>query len=75
MLSVARESDRSGARAFARRHHMDWTVLFDGDDSLTRAFRLVGQPATFVIDGRGEVVFAKLGPVTEQALAGAVARA
>ena len=75
MVSVARESDRSGARAFARRHHMDWTVLFDGDDSLTRAFRLVGQPATFVIDGRGEIVFAKLGPVTEQALAGAVARA
>ena len=50
-------------------------MLFDGDDSLTRAFRLVGQPATFVIDGRGEIVFAKLGPVTEQALAGAVARA
>src|SRR3954451_25101752 len=44
MLSVAREADRSGARAFPRRHHMDWTVLFDGDDSLTRAFRLVGQP-------------------------------
>jgi cytochrome c biogenesis protein CcmG, thiol:disulfide interchange protein DsbE len=75
MLSVARESDRSGARAFAKRHAMDWTVLFDRSDALTQAFRLVGQPATFVIDRRGRIVFAKLGPVTEKMLAGAVSRA
>src|SRR5262245_11253804 len=40
MVSVARESSRSGAEAFMRRHGMDWTVLWDGDDTLTKAFRL-----------------------------------
>jgi cytochrome c biogenesis protein CcmG/thiol:disulfide interchange protein DsbE len=72
MLSIARASSRSGARAFARSHGMDWTVLFDGNDALTRAFRLFGQPATFVIDGRGRIVFSKLGPISERMLAAAV---
>jgi|SRR3954447_6604319 peroxiredoxin len=72
MLSIARDSSRSGARAFARRHGMTWTVVLDSGDRLTQAFRIVGQPATFVIDGRGRIVFAKLGPVTERMLAGAV---
>jgi peroxiredoxin len=72
MLSVARASSRSGARAFARRYDMDWPILFDGNDALTRAFRLFGQPATFVIDDRGRIVFSKLGPISERMLAAAV---
>jgi cytochrome c biogenesis protein CcmG/thiol:disulfide interchange protein DsbE len=72
LLSIARDSSRSGARDFARRHDMTWPVLFDAGDKLTQAFRLVGQPATFVIDGRGRIVFARLGPVTDSMLAGAL---
>jgi cytochrome c biogenesis protein CcmG/thiol:disulfide interchange protein DsbE len=75
MLSIARDSSRSGARDFARRHDMSWTVVLDSGDKLTQAFRIPGQPATFVIDRRGRIVFAKLGPVTERMLAGAVRRA
>jgi peroxiredoxin len=75
MLSIARDSTRRGARSFARKHGLRWTILFDSGDRLTDAFRIVGQPATFVIDGRGRVVWRKLGPVTRAMLTAAVRRA
>jgi len=66
VLSIARASSRTGAEHFIHRYHVTWPVLWDGGDSLTQAFRILGQPAAFVIDQQGRIVDAKMGALPEQ---------
>jgi peroxiredoxin len=66
VLSVARASGRDGAERFIHDNGITWPVLWDGSDALTGDFRILGQPATFVIDQQGRVVDAQMGAVSEQ---------
>jgi peroxiredoxin len=68
MLSIARDSTRSGVRSFAARYGMTWPILWDGNDDLTRAFKIPGQPVTFVVDPHGRVVWEQLGPINTPAV-------
>jgi peroxiredoxin len=66
VLSVARASGRSGTERFIRDNGITWPVLWDGSDALTGDFRILGQPATFVIDREGRIVDAQMGMVPQQ---------
>jgi cytochrome c biogenesis protein CcmG/thiol:disulfide interchange protein DsbE len=68
MLSIARDSTRSGVRSFAARYGMTWPILWDGNDDLTHAFKIPGQPVTFVVDPHGRVVWEQLGPISTPAV-------
>lgn len=69
MISIARDSTRSGVTAFAAKYHMTWPILWDGSDALSRAFKVPGQPVTFIIDARGRVVDSITGQTTEKRIA------
>src|SRR4029079_4223877 len=74
MISIARDSTRSGARAFAAKYHMTWPILWDGSDALSKAFKVPGQPVTFIIDANGRVVDSITGQTTEQRIASTLDR-
>lgn len=74
MISVARDSTRSGVRAFAAKYHMTWPILWDGSDALSKAFKVPGQPVTFIIDANGRVVDSITGQTTEKRIASTLDR-
>jgi peroxiredoxin len=57
---VAVSIDARGARgeieAFLEEYGISFTVLHDGDQDITRAFRTLGVPETFLIDREGRLV-------------------
>ena len=69
MISIARDSTRSGVEAFAAKYHMTWPILWDGSDELSQAFKVPGQPVTFIIDAHGTIVDEVIGQTTEKRIA------
>jgi thiol-disulfide isomerase/thioredoxin len=64
-LSVAVNTHRrSSLNQFVSTYHMTWPVVWDRSGSMFDAFRLPGQPVTYIIDGRGRVVFEIVGNIT-----------
>lgn len=74
MLSIARDSTRSGVEAFAAKYDMTWPILWDGSDDLSRAFKVPGQPVTFIIDANGWIVDEVEGQTTEKRIASTLNR-
>ncbi|MFI5049637.1 MAG: TlpA family protein disulfide reductase [Gaiellales bacterium] len=74
MISIARDSTRFGVQAFATRYGMTWPILWDGSDDLSRAFKVPGQPVTFIIDANGRIVDEVTGQTTEQRIASTLNR-
>jgi cytochrome c biogenesis protein CcmG/thiol:disulfide interchange protein DsbE len=64
----------SGARAFIRRFGWTFPNLRDAEGSAGLAYRIVGLPATFVIDGSGRIRATLRGPQDERSLGRALAR-
>jgi peroxiredoxin len=71
LLSVAVRTDRrTSLDDFIRAHDVSWPVVWDRSGSLIGPYQVVGQPITYVIDGRGRVVFKILGQTTESRVGG-----
>jgi peroxiredoxin len=71
LLSVAVHTDRrSSLDDFIQTHEMTWPVVWNRSGSLIGPYRIDGQPITYLIDGRGRVVFRILGQTTEQRVGG-----
>jgi cytochrome c biogenesis protein CcmG, thiol:disulfide interchange protein DsbE len=50
---------------FARKHHVTYPLLRDGDGSAARRFGVIGYPETVVLDRRGRVAALSRGPVDD----------
>ena len=74
MISIARDSTRSGVEAFAARYRMTWPILWDGSDDLSHAFKVPGQPVTFIIDANGRVIDEVDGQTTAKRIASTLDR-
>ena len=53
---------------------MTWPILWDGSDDLSRAFKVPGQPVTFIIDANGRIVDEVAGQTTEKRIASTLNR-
>jgi cytochrome c biogenesis protein CcmG, thiol:disulfide interchange protein DsbE len=51
--SVDNESD---ARAFVKKHKLNFPIVFDTAGRATEAYKLVGYPSTFLINPEGQIV-------------------
>lgn len=66
-LGVDVRDERSAAKAFVRQYDVPYPSLFDGDGTVTLAFRNVppsAVPATFVFDRKGRIAARAFGRVT-----------
>jgi len=65
----------SGARSFISRFHWSFPNVRDGEGTVGNAYRLVGLPTTFVLDGSGRIRETLRGPQTQASLSAALAAA
>jgi cytochrome c biogenesis protein CcmG/thiol:disulfide interchange protein DsbE len=64
----------SDALAFARRYHLTYPSIRDGDGATRKSFGVSGPPETIVIDRRGHIADTFRGPVTDADLQRALPR-
>ena len=73
VVALSQDSPRSVAKvkSFIKSRRFTFTVLLDTNKEVYRKFRLYGLPHTFVLNGKGEIVFRRFGyrPGDEKALA------
>lgn len=62
-VSIDFASERSKLRPFADSFGVTYTLWHDANDAVMRRFRVVGAPATFLIDRDGVLRWKDLGPV------------
>ncbi len=62
MLAVSIDADPAGVQPFVTQQGFTFTVGLDPEQRLVNRFRVRGLPATFVVDRRGRVAAAALGP-------------
>jgi cytochrome c biogenesis protein CcmG, thiol:disulfide interchange protein DsbE len=72
MMGINVSDGEASAVPFADQLGFVWPSIADRDQRLVREFRLIGLPATFVVDADGRVVYRKLGEVTAAELEAAV---
>jgi cytochrome c biogenesis protein CcmG/thiol:disulfide interchange protein DsbE len=63
------------ARRFVAAHGLTFTMLQDGDGSVTGTYGISQVPETYVIDRAGRIVAHLAGPINDQPLAGEFRRA
>ena len=64
-VSIDFASERSKLRPFTDTYGVTYTLWHDANDAVMRRFRVVGAPATFLIDRDGVLRWKDLGPVEE----------
>jgi cytochrome c biogenesis protein CcmG/thiol:disulfide interchange protein DsbE len=69
------EYRKGPARAFSRRYHATYPMVFDPTGSTVAPWGVAATPQTFFVDRRGRIVDHVLGPVTDSTLAAGVQRA
>ena len=69
------EYRKGPARAFSRRYHATYPMVFDPTGSTVGPWGVAATPQTFFVDRRGRIVDHVLGPVTDTTLATGVRRA
>jgi thiol-disulfide isomerase/thioredoxin len=65
----------AGARSFIRRYHWSFPNVRDREGTVGNAYRLIGLPSTFVIDGQGHIRAVLRGPQTASSLSTGLAGA
>jgi cytochrome c biogenesis protein CcmG/thiol:disulfide interchange protein DsbE len=65
----------AGAKGFLAEYHWSFPNLRDGDGAVGNAYKLIGLPTTFVLDGRGRITDTLRGPQTEATLRAALSAA
>lgn len=62
-VSVDNRSDRGEVERFAEELSMTYPVWLDPEERVSRTFRIVGVPSTFLIDREGILRYRHLGPL------------
>ena len=69
VLTVAMQSgDTNDVAKYMREEGLDWATIVDEDGELSRHFGVAGVPASFVLDGSGQVRFKEVGYTTNWGL-------
>ncbi|RUM93734.1 MAG: protein disulfide oxidoreductase [Thiothrix sp.] len=69
VLTVAMQSgDKKEVAAFLKDHGLEWETLVDESGGLAKRFGVTGVPASFVIDGQGQIRFKEMGYTTSWGL-------
>ena len=66
VLGVAVEDSRAAVSEFAKESQLAFPIALDLNNTVKRAYRIFGPPATFFIDGQGVLRDVVLGPVTRE---------
>ncbi len=74
ILGVDWSDGLSGARSFIRRYRWSFANLRDAEGTIGNAYGLRGLPTTFVLDRRGRIRAALVGPQDERSLRAAMSR-
>jgi cytochrome c biogenesis protein CcmG/thiol:disulfide interchange protein DsbE len=72
MFGINVQDGEDDARRFASELGFTWPTIRDPGGATMQQFKLIGLPATFVVDAAGMITFRKLGTVTEKELGEAV---
>ena len=68
-IGVAVQDTQAEAESFAEEIGVSYLLGFDADDVVNDAYRPLGLPASYIIDGDGVIVERIFGKVTEEDLA------
>jgi len=69
VLTVAMQSgDKEEVAIFLKDHDLEWQTLVDESGGLAKRFGVAGVPASFVIDGEGQIRFKEMGYTTSWGL-------
>jgi len=66
VLGIAVEDSRAAVTEFAKDAKLIFPIALDLNSTVKRAYRILGPPATFFVDGQGIVRDIVLGPVTPE---------
>src|SRR5262249_14709520 len=71
LYGINYKDQASAARRFLERHGNPFTAIgVDGNGRAAIEWGVYGMPETFIVDGRGVIVYKHVGPITEEALRG-----
>ncbi len=69
VLTIAMQSgDADEVSKYLRDEGLDWATIVDESGELSRGFGVTGVPASFVLDGAGQVRFKEVGYTTNWGL-------
>ena len=68
ILGVGYQDSRSAIESLAEDAGLSFPIVIDGDNSVGRAYRVIGPPYTFFIDANGLVVEVVAGPLEKEVL-------
>lgn len=74
LLIIDRGEPKDRVKKFVKKHKTTSTYLFDYDDKVSKAYNVVAQPETFVIDKEGVIREHYIGPITKEQLYELVAK-
>lgn len=66
VLGIAVEDSRAAVTEFAKESKLVFPIALDLNNTVKRAYRIFGPPATFFIDGQGIIRDIVLGPITAE---------
>jgi cytochrome c biogenesis protein CcmG, thiol:disulfide interchange protein DsbE len=72
LVGIATSDRRQSAEAYARANNSSFPALFDGDETVARAYRAYGLPTLAVLDKRGTIVALRSGLMRENQLSALV---
>ena len=68
VLGVVFQDSRGAIEALAETEHLTYPMVIDGDNSVGRAYHVIGPPYTFFIDQYGNVVSVETGAMKKEIL-------
>ncbi len=68
VLGIVFQDSRGAVKLLAEAENLTFPMVIDGDDSVGRAFRVIGPPYTFFIDSNGTVVSVIAGAMEKKTL-------
>lgn len=74
MLAVSTDGSRSKTTAFVRQYGWTWPIVLDGNLTWANAFQITGQPWTFLVNSRGQIVWKHPGAISVGAVRSALHR-
>ena len=70
VLGIAVQDSRQAIRSLSKSMGLTFPVVFDGDNSVGLAYQVIGPPATFFIDRKGQIISSVLGVMDHEELEG-----
>ena len=68
VVGVVFQDSRGAIKALAEAENLTFPMVIDGDDSVGRAYRVIGPPYTFFIDSTGTIVSVIAGAMEQETL-------